>query len=135
MDVGKEEDMKQTSAMKVIKEEEMLNFEQKFKTFVDQKIIDSINQTETNFSSLIKNSEDALKKEIQKQKNIIEDLRKVYKNMEDLNSDNAKHIEKEVKEIREKVMTKLCEQMNMLMVKVGCLEEKNNQVRTQQKRG
>jgi len=121
MKTGKQEDVKQTSSFKVITEEEMPQFEQKIKTFVGQQICDSINKTDQNFSALITSSEDALKEEIKKQGNMVEELKK---NIQDLHSKHDKEIEKEVVEIKEKLMAKLFEQMNMLMIKTGSLEEK-----------
>jgi len=106
------------------KEDEMLISEKTFKTFVNQSIDNSINKSREEIFAVIESKDFALKKEIERQGNMVEEQIKNLKNTESHHTEILNKMQKEFYEMKEKQMTKIFEQMNSLMVRVGCLEDK-----------
>merc|ERR1711872_519909 len=106
------------------KKDGILISEKAFKTFVNQSIDNSINKSREEIFAVIESKDFALKKEIEKESNIVEEKLQNLKNTETFHTEIQNQMQKEFHEIKEKQMTKIFEQMNSLMVRVGCLEDK-----------
>merc|ERR1712142_1133988 len=106
------------------KKDGILISEKAFRTFVNQSIDNSINKSREEIFAVIESKDLALKKEIEEQGDIVEEQIKNLKNTESYHTEILNKMQKEFHEIKENQITKIFEEMNSLMVRVGCLEDK-----------